>query len=276
MKIIFADDSRQANPSRDRVGELVAIGGIIVPSENVRGLERNINGFCAEFDLSSNDSFKWSPGRDLRFHRTVVNSNRREFYRQIITSAQEFHVEAIVVIEDTNRRPAIENTRPDLDVTKMFIERIEMILGRMGSDGIIIIDRPQGGTGDRTSFLNQCFETIQNGTDYVLPEQIAINVVSSPAKFVRLIQLADVVTSCAVARVAGEEDFSPLIFSFVKELLVKSDRVTIGGFGLKIHPDYVFRNLYHWLCGDVSFIDDGEEITLPDSRRPYCSDERVW
>jgi hypothetical protein len=43
MKLIFADDSRQNNPSRPGMGPLVAIGGLSVDAEDVRSLNDSID-----------------------------------------------------------------------------------------------------------------------------------------------------------------------------------------------------------------------------------------
>jgi hypothetical protein len=115
-----------------------------------------------------------------------------------------------------------------------------------------------------------CLETLQAGTNYVLPDRIAINVVSTPSKLVRLLQLADVVTSCTTAMVSGENNFAPLIFPEVRKLMVSS-LGRVGGYGLKIHPDVRYRNLYHWLVGDTHFVRGwmGGPMPMPLSSYPY-------
>jgi hypothetical protein len=64
-----------------------------------------------------------------------------------------------------------------------------------------------------------------------------------------------------------EATFSPAIFQRILPLL---DRTTdrIGGFGLKIHPDHKYANLYHWLVGDTTF----KGASLPSGSHPYAID----
>lgn len=50
--------------------------------------------------------------------------------------------------------------------------------------------------------------------------------------------------------VAGEKKYSPRIFQSIKPLLETEEGV-IGGFGVKLHPDFRYVNLYHWLLGDT-------------------------
>jgi hypothetical protein len=63
---------------------------------------------------------------------------------------------------------------------------------------------------------------------------------------VRLLQTADLITSFTLAMVSGEDRHSAPIFGLIKFLLM-SEMGRIGGVGLKIHPDYVYANLYRWL-----------------------------
>lgn len=65
MDIYFADDSRQNNPTRHKMGPLIAVGGIQVPSEIVNKLETAIESLCIEYGFPPQEEFKWSPGREL-------------------------------------------------------------------------------------------------------------------------------------------------------------------------------------------------------------------
>jgi len=82
---------------------------------------------------------------------------------------------------------------------------------------------------------------------------------------------ADVVTSCVVARVSGESTHSPPVFDLIKPLL-RSDGHRIGGVGLKIHPDFVYANLYHWLLGDSHFHRFNIGFPMPLKDRPFSND----
>jgi hypothetical protein len=49
----------------------------------------------------------------------------------------------------------------------------------------------------------------------------------------------------------------------------------IGGLGLKIHPDFRYANLYHWLLGDSHFVRYQSGYPLPFKSRPYAIDALV-
>lgn len=268
MRFFFADDSRQLKPSRPGMGPLVAIGGIDVPADGVRDLETAIDALCGEFGFPPGEAFKWSPGRELWMHENLVEADREEFFKRLLALARDGDVRTIVVMEDTSRRAATSAESREADVAVLFIERVHNQLARAGAEGIVIAAQPGGGRRDEHKFLTACLETLRSGTDYVQPERIAVNVLSSPSKFIRLLQLADVVTSCTVATVGGEDRFSPPVFEMIKPLL-HSDRGRIGGVGLKIHPDGRYANLYHWVVGDSHFVRSSVGIRLPRKTSAY-------
>jgi hypothetical protein len=124
------------------------------------------------------------------------------------------------------------------------------------------------------TLLQSCQEVLQSGTAHVKPQRIALNVFSTPSSLVRLLQVADVVTSCTVACVGGENRFAPPIFAVLRPMF-RSLRGRVGGVGLKIHPDLKYLNLYHWLLGDTLFLKDGFGEPLPNPHHWYASDPMV-
>lgn len=271
MDLFFADDARQRNPSRPGMGPLVSIGGIYVPSQAVGNLERAIDTLCTDCGFPPGEEFKWSPGRELWMRDNLIREDRQEFFIRVLALAQDSEVKAIVVIEDTDYRTATGAPSPEEDVTCLFLERVHKQFATAGAEGIVIVDRPSGGRADEDRFLANCLETLQSGTDYVKPDRIALNVLSTPSKLIRLLQVADVVTSCTVATVGGEDCFSPPVFDVIRPLL-HSDMGRIGGVGLKIHPDIRYANLYHWLLGEAHFFKRAIGHPLPLRDFPYSSD----
>jgi hypothetical protein len=91
------------------------------------------------------------------------------------------------------------------------------------------------------------------GTEYVKPERILLNILTSPPKFMRLLQLTDVVTFCTVASVSGGNSFSLAVSDVVRSMLAR-ELGRIGAVELKIHRDFKYLDLYHWLLGDPRFV----------------------
>jgi hypothetical protein len=101
----------------------------------------------------------------------------------------------------------------------------------------------------------------RRGTRFVRFSRIAINLLCTQSRFVRLLQCADLVTSCVMAYVAGENVWSPRLFASLIPLLHSKDG-RIGGCGLKFQYTR-HRDLYHWLLGDSTYHAGRQIYPLP-------------
>src|SRR5438552_13160308 len=84
----------------------------------------------------------------------------------------------------------------------------------------------------------------------------------------QVVQLADLITSCTLSFVSGENRFAPTTFQYVRPLL-RSEANRIGGIGVKIHPESKYANLYHRLFGDQSYILHNVTYPLPLPGHPF-------
>ena len=270
MDFLFADDSKQRKPSRNGMGQLVGVGGIHVPGDNVYQLEKSLNHICEGFSLPKGEEFKWSPDSNMWMRRNLIGEDRFNFFQRILDKALQHEVKAYVVIVDANYKPAIKHLDSEMDAVVLLLERFHNALAKE-TQGLVIVDRPQGGPKDQKNFLSDSYERLKEGTPYVQFDRIALSILTSPSKYVRLLQLADLIVGCSMARVGGEDTYSPRIFECIKPLLAKNGGI-VSGVGLKIHPDYRYANLYHWLLGDDFLVRGlvGERLPLP--CRPYNSD----
>jgi len=103
------------------------------------------------------------------------------------------------------------------------------------------------------------------------PSPLATNVVTMPFSNSGLLQLADLIVSISTAMVAGHTEFAGKVFPNVKAIL-RTYAGRVGGIGLKIHPDYSYANLYHWLLADQHF----KNVTLPIANRPFPTDAQNY
>jgi len=228
------------------------VGGLYVPEAKLSILESGLNELCSEYKFPDNEVFKWSPDRDTWMHNNLVLKSREDFYNGALSLAKVNEATALVIIEDMNAAMATDAKSRDIDLINLLLERFQRELEKRNNFGLVLTAQPSGDRKDENKFLSQCFNTLKCGTDYVKTTRIILNVLSSPYKFIRILQLADVIVSCTTAFVVGEDRFSPTIFQTIKPLFARdSDR--IGGVGLKIHPDIKYHNLYYWLLGDTHF-----------------------
>jgi len=273
MDVIFADDARQSRPSREGVGQLVAFGGIYVPGGSVANLENKLAKLCDSVGFPPGEEFKWSPDKESWMYSNLQDKKREEFFIEALKLARKKQVKAIVAIEDKRFGQATDAETHELDVAYLFLERAEMCLSHASNDGIVIVDRPGGGKKEENRLRLKYQELRVKGTDYVKLRHIALPVLTAPSTHVRLLQLADVITSCTTACVAGEKRYAPRVFRYIKKLLLRRPdrRGNVGGVGLKIYPSHKYVNLYHWLLGDTHHRIRDKIIHLPSPDYPYAS-----
>jgi len=270
MDFFFIDDAQQDSPSRPGMGPLSAIGGFYIRDEHVQSLEAALNNLCTDCGFPSNEIFKWSPRRDSWMHNNLRDQAREDFYKRTLALAISKEASAIVVIEDATLRRASRAKTVGIDLINLFVERAHRELTHRNQNGVVIVSQPSGDRRAENKFLMECLETIETGTEYIIPDRIALNFLSAPCRFVRLLQLADLIASCTTAYVAGENVYSPPIFGHIKEMFVREgSKHVIGGYGLKIHPDMKYGNLYHWLVGDSHIWKGCVGYPLPYPRLPY-------
>jgi hypothetical protein len=204
----------------------------------------------------------------------LVADKRMEFYSAVVHTLQRYEAVATVVISDTTCARATKAPSAESDVVTMLLERVNHQCGRLDSVGIIISDRPGGGQQQEEEFLLECCNIVRTGTDFTRFDNIA-HVDTAPLRTSRLLQAADLVTSCTLALVSGETSYSPVVFHEIRPLL---DRLggRVGGYGLKLHPDGRYANLYHWVLGDTECRKNGAVVKLPSPLLPYGSSPTTY
>jgi hypothetical protein len=267
MHFFFADDSRQKNPSRAGMSSLVSAGGILVDADKTLSLTNALNDCCDQAGFPEGEEFKWSPGTELWMRRNLLSEARVAFFDSVFAAAAEHEVLAIIAIEDKNFNTAIAGS-PDheFDILCLLLERVEQCFTSKG--GVFVVDLPGS---PRDEFAAKCRKLIDEGTDYVHFKRFVLPVTALPSKHVRLLQLADVVTSCTTAFVSGENTWSPRTFEKILPL-IREEWSRRGGCGLKLHPHYKFANLYHWLLGDKHIQKGMSGAPLPLPTWPYATD----
>jgi len=200
----------------------------------------------------------------------LVEEQRRQFLLDVLEILRGFGAAAFVVVSDETSRLATRGAATvEADVVNLILERIGHYLRNCESDGVVIADRPGGGRPDEEKFLLGCLEMTQAGAGYIVPGRIGINVLSAPSKFIRLLQAADLIVSCTLARIAGERTHAPPIFDRILPLFPR-EKDRCGGVGVKIHPDFKYANLYHWLLKDEYFVRMNVGVPLPFKDRPFA------
>lgn len=246
---------------------LVGVGGVILDAEVVGPVQRAIDEQCREAGFPAGEEFKWSPGRELWMWKELRGQLREKFFISVLKILAAHEAVAIVIAVDQDANPATNADTPEEDATRLFLERASNRFVR--SDGVVIVDRPTGDRAAENRFLADCVMHLQDQGTYAIPERFALPVMAAQSRFVRLLQAADLVTSCSLAYISGEQRYSPPVFDAVKSMF-PTDYGRKGGIGLKIHPDFRYLNLYHWLLGDSHFVRFQSGYPLPMKNQLYA------
>ena len=269
LNLFFADDTKRRNPRRSGMGPLVGVGGILVAGDQVGRLERAIQNICKDVGFPhSLEPFKWSPRRNQWMYNNLVGDNRTNFFNRVLQGAIDAGAKAIVVLEDKNYNTAMGGTDHEFDALALVIERLDNLLVRRNAEAAIVIAEPSGGRAQEKELLRRSHNLLQEGTEYVNMERISISALTSPFNMIRCLQLADLVVSSTSAVVAGDDEFASQVFTKIKRLFPRTHD-TIGGRGIKLHPDIKYLNLYHWLFDDTHYWRFNQGYPLPFERRPY-------
>lgn len=243
----------------------------MIDASKSRALEMALDDLCLKsYGFPKGAVFKWSPSKDHWMRENLIKERREQFFNEALKLAVQHGATGIVTVSDATKGFATGKAETaEMDVFVMTLERFDWALAQ--DVGLVIVARPPGGRGDEDKFLVSCADVVNQGTDYVSFKKLATNVLTMPFSNSRLLQLADLVVSISAAMVAGHKEFAGKSFPSVKAIL-RASAGKIGGVGLKIHPDFSYANLYHWLLGDNHF----KNSTLPIANRPFSASEDIY
>ena len=264
MKCFFVDDSVRTTPVRPKVNRLVAVGGLAVECDRIWPLEHALDEICRGFGFPLREVFKWSPNPQQHWMgKGLVEEKRVDFQREVLRTLGSYECKAVFVAEDSSCAYA-ENTSTsaEIDVVKLLIERVDGYLKACDSLGLVVCDRPGGDHRTEETYLASCLETLREGTAFQSIERITLPVLTSPYRLSRILQAADLITSCTLAQVSGEDKYSSEVFPDVSPLFIRY-RDQTGGFGVKLHPFRKLGNLYHWLFGDTHHVMGNSGVPMP-------------
>jgi hypothetical protein len=265
MEIFFADDSGQRDCRRTGVGPLISVGGVLIDEMQIRPLAAAIDSVTAKFGIPDTEELKWHPPKGSWIHQNLQDG-RTDCYRRVLEAAQAHAAKAIVVCWDL-RRAHLDDHQAFEECLDYLIERLNMNLENRDSRAIVVADRPGGGKVQEDKFLSYFRTRMEKGTDYVLPDRVLLNALTTPSHLVRHLQLADLVTAITTAMVAGNDKHAGPLFQSVIPLFIKNRPGGIAATGLKISPDSTRRdslvNLYHWVLGERLLHKGGGAVSYP-------------
>ncbi len=269
MQFWFVDDARQRSPTRERMGSLCVVGAICISDENLRSFENALDELCLNTGFPDRQEFKWSPGRDLWMRDNLRGDARREFFLKAVNCARDHDICGVLTAIDTNHKVITGADSYEAAVVRLLLERIHNSTP-CGERALIIADTPSGGSKQTSdTFISSCLDTLRAGTNALASLDRIAMVLTCSSHLNRCLQFADLFTSCLTAFVSGENRWSLPVANELRGLL-RSELGSVGGCGVKIHPDFVYANLYYWLFADKTFLRSGCRTPFPLQGRPYA------
>lgn len=280
MYHFYIDDSKitAKKHNREKLGDLVAVGGMVLSADHIKPLEDEISAVCNKpiYSIPDDENIKWSPDKNSWLRSNIPDRDiRNALYGELLECAAKHGAKAIVAVCDIGCQLANQRaSNHEMDATILALERFSNWLRQ--EHGLVFVSKPSGGTTNEQKFIAECIKHRKTGTRYVNFNSIASNPIVVPAKQSRLLQMADLVVSITNAKVAGGDRYADPLFVKIHAMMPDTSRGMKGGLGLKIHPSLKYRNLYHWILGDEQYVVGSAGTFLPEVDKPYAVNEMRW
>lgn len=272
MRVMFIDDSEQRNPPRRGLGALLAVGGVAVPQAELRPLSLSLTQIRHKFGVPDGEELKWKPPRGS-FLADAGGPLILRLREAMFTAALDHQARSIVVVLD-HSAAYTSSTKAEAgrEILKWLFERTTMLLNDYGDIGMMIADKPGGGSAEEGRWLSDTLALTDFGTEYVQAGPVAMPVLTAPSHHVPHLQLADLVVAATTAAVAGV----PAGLRHKDALRQLAHRHSLGGVngaGLVLFPEQ--RNLYYWVLGETEWSRPSQQagVGLPTPFGPFATDD---
>lgn len=269
MKLIFIDDSVHRQPRRTGLGELVALGAVIVPEDQVSGFAADLVSIKTRLTIPQDEEIKWNPPRGS-FLATADGEIASQVRGDVLSAAIARGIRSVVHVLDHSLvykdRTVVEVGQ---ELLKWTYDKIAFELEGQGA--VMIADKPGGGTAQESRWLADTLALTNDGTGYTSPGKVVLPVLTAGSHHVPHLQLADIVTASTTAAIAGRrsgQELTPLL----RQLACKN-RGYVGGAGITLWPPEL-RDLLYWEFGEDLYVTDN--TPLGPSGMPFSSPSRPF
>ncbi|MEV6620293.1 DUF3800 domain-containing protein [Amycolatopsis sp. NPDC051106] len=272
MRLVFIDDSQQREPPRRGLGHLMAMGAVIFPEEEVATYADTLAAIRIDLGIPSQEEIKWKAPKGS-FLASAGGEVAGALRARMLEAAIDHQVRSIVVVIDHSASYTQRNqAEVGREILKWLFERVSMLLDDYDDIGIMIADKPGGGSAEEGRWLADTLCITGDGTEYVEPGKIVLPIVTAPSHHVPHLQLADLVVASTTAAIAGRKSGLDLAPKLVK-IMHRHSLGDVNGAGLVIFPPKY--NLYYQAFGETGCSKPGRNtgFVLPVKGHPYYDDD---
>ena len=273
MKLVFIDDSSQRNSPRAGLGELVALGAVIVPEDQVTGFASDLIAIKTRLGVPQDEEIKWKPARGM-FLAGAGGETVTQLRESMLNAAIARGITSVVHVLDHS---LVYRDRTIVQVGQELLKWTydKVAFGLEGQGAVMIADKPGGGPAEESRWLAQTLAMTNDGTAYTAAGKVVLPVLTAGSHHVPHLQLADVVTAATTAAIAGRPHglrLAPLL----RQLARKNARGYAGGAGITLWPPEL-RDLLYWVFGEDTYVKGiiGEQLG-PSGTPPSTAPERPF
>lgn len=271
-RVAFLDDSEQENPPRRGLGPLRAMAAAIFPADQLAPFAAALTALRTELGIPDGEELKWKPPKGS-FLAGAGGDLVGRLRRGMLAAAHDHRVRTVTVIIDHGAAYKSQ-TREQVGATALawLFERVSMHLADHGALGIMIADKPSGGSREEKRWLAEALELTNDGTQYVDPGKVVLPIVTADSRHVPHLQLADLIAAATTGAIAGHPhalELGPQL----AELMHRNSLDHVNGTGLKLFPER--HNLLYHCFGETEIskasLMAGAGLPLPGA--PYADDD---
>jgi hypothetical protein len=272
MKFVFIDDSVQRNPPRAGLGELVALGAVIVPEDQITGFASDLIAVKNRLGIPQDEEVKWSPAKGS-FLARAGGATATELRVGILRAATCRGITSVVHVLDHS---LVYKDRSMVEVGQELLKWTydKVAFGLEGQGAVMIADKPGGGAAQESQWLTRTLALTNDGTAYTAPGMVVLPVLTAGSHHVPHLQLADIVTAATTAAIAGRphgRSLTPLLHQLAR----KNTRGYVGGAGITLWPPEL-RDLLFWEFGEDTYVKGNTGEPLGPTGAPFTSPNRPF
>jgi hypothetical protein len=237
VNILFVDDTEQINK------QYVGIGGVIFHDDCLDNLFVLFNQKKASHSIPPGEEIKWSPDKNSWIAKNLIDDNRVSAYSDILSLVTLFKGKLIAAVlqTDISKQSLIE---AKWQCIEFVTERFQFYLqAHEDKKGLIIADFPGSGKEEK-KLLQDYYHLLEQGTKYVKPANIVMNLLTTESHLNPALQVADLVIGITTGMCTPRRNFAFRYWDIIKHDFHRNQNGEVMGCGLKVFPNEIVKEVH--------------------------------